>query len=68
MMSRMKTNDAKFDELVKKMNVAGGTAKTDAMAELLTALVEDRRNACEPMMANMMSMMKTMSTIKGHGQ
>ena len=27
------------------------------MAQLLTALVEDRKNVCEPMMANMMSMM-----------
>ena len=60
MMSRMKSNDAKLDELVRKMNAATGTAKTDAMAQLLAALVDDRRNACEPMMANMMSMMSMM--------
>jgi hypothetical protein len=57
-MASMMSN-AKVDELVKKMNAAKGTAKTEAMAELLTALVQDRR-ACEPMMANMMKMMETM--------
>ena len=39
------------------MKAANGAAKTEAMAELLTALVEDRKNTCEPMMAHMMSMM-----------
>ena len=60
MMSRMKANDAKLDDLVKKMNSATGAAKTDAIAALLTALVEDRKNNHEPMMANMMSMMNMM--------
>ena len=60
MMARMKAADPKLDALVKKMNGATGAAKTDAMAELLTAVVEDRRNGCEPMMANMMSMMNMM--------
>jgi hypothetical protein len=64
MMARMKSNDAKLDELLKKMNAATGPAKTEAIAQLLTAIVEDRRNACEPMMANMMSMMEMMG---GHG-
>jgi len=64
MMARMKTNDATLDELVKKMNAATGPAKTEAIAQLLTAIVEDRRNACEPMMANMMSIMEMMG---GHG-
>jgi hypothetical protein len=62
MMSRMRANDAKLDELVKKMQAAKGTAKTDAAADLLAALVEDRKNTCEPMMANMMSMMNTMGS------
>ena len=57
MMARMKAADAKLDELVKKMNAATGTAKTEAMAELLAALVDDRKTNCEPMMADMMSMM-----------
>ena len=60
MMARMKAADPKLDALVQKMNAAKGTAKTDAIAELLTALVEDRRTNCEPMMANMMSMMNMM--------
>jgi hypothetical protein len=51
--------------LVKKMNEAKGSAKTDAIAELLTALVEDRRNTCEPMMTNMMSMMNMMGGSHG---
>ena len=59
MMARMRANDAKLDQLVKKMQSATGAAKTDAVAELLTALVEDRKTACEPMMAHMMSMMNT---------
>lgn len=57
MMSRMKANDAKLDDLVKKMNAATGAAKADAIAAVRTPLVEDRKHNCEPMMANMMSMM-----------
>ena len=60
MMSRMHANDAKLDELVKKMQSAKGAAKTDALADVVAALVDDRKNACEPMMANMMSMMNMM--------
>ena len=53
------TSTEKLDRLLKKMQSAKGAAKTDAMAELLTALVQDR-HACEPMMASMMKMMETM--------
>jgi hypothetical protein len=60
MMALMKANNAKLDELVKKMNSATGTAKTDAIAELLTALVDDRRNVCGPTMGHMMSRMNMM--------
>jgi hypothetical protein len=56
----MMASDAKLDELVKKMNAAEGAAKTEAMAELLTALVQNHRTMCGPMMANMMSMMGKM--------
>jgi Domain of unknown function (DUF4342) len=56
----MMASAAKLEELVKKMNAAQGAAKTDAMAELLTALVENHRTMCGPMMANMMSMMSMM--------
>ena len=66
MMSRMQRSTARLDELVKMMNAATGAAKTDAMAQLLTALIEDRRNMCEPMMANMMSMMGKMDGRGGH--
>jgi hypothetical protein len=55
---------AKLNQLLKKMQSAKGTAKTDAMAELLTALVQDRQ-ACEPMMASMMKMMETMGRTNG---
>jgi hypothetical protein len=65
MMARMKTGDAKLDALVKKMNEAKGAAKTDAIAELLTALINDRRTVGEPMMANMMSMMTMMNACSG---
>ena len=47
---------AKLDELVKKMNSATGAAKIDAMAELLTILVNDHRTLGGHM-ASMMSMM-----------
>ena len=54
--TRSMTSPAKLDALVEKMNSAKGAAKTEAIAELLTALVQDRQ-ACEPMMAKMMKMM-----------
>jgi hypothetical protein len=63
MMSRMTANDAKLDELVTKMNTAEGTLKLEAITQLLTTLVEERRTVYEPIMANAMSMMSTM-----HGQ
>jgi hypothetical protein len=71
MMNRMKATGPELDALVKKMNAASGSAKTDAMAELLTALVNDRRNTCEPMMADMaamMNMMPMMNTMGGRGR
>ena len=53
----MMSRQAQLDELLKKMNAAQGTAKTDAMAELLNVLVENHRTMCGPMMADMMSKM-----------
>lgn len=52
MMARMKASGAQLDALVKKMNAATGTAKVDAIAELLTAMVEARRQH-ESMMGHM---------------
>jgi hypothetical protein len=54
---------AQLDELVKKMNAAQGTAKTDAMTELLNALVESHRTMCGPMMTDMMSKMSMMKNM-----
>jgi hypothetical protein len=67
MMSLMKANDAKFDELVTQMNAAEGTLKLEAITQLLTALVEERRTVYEPVMANAMSMMSTMHPGVGRG-
>jgi hypothetical protein len=57
-LAAMKAFDAKLADLLKKMNGATGQAKTDAMAELLTAIVEHHQTMCAPMMAEMMSKMK----------
>ena len=53
----MAASNARLDELLKKMNAAQGQAKVDAMAELLTALVQEHQ-AMHGNMANMMSMMQ----------
>jgi len=66
MMARMKASGERLDALVKEMNAATGPAKTDAIARVLTALVEDRRTMCEPMMAHMTSMMNTSGEHAGH--
>ncbi len=69
-MMAMMPSDIKIDELVKKMNAAKGAAKTDAIAELLTALVQDHRTMRGSMMTNMssmMDMMKMMGNMGGHG-
>lgn len=68
MMARMKATTEKLDALVQKMNTAQGQAKTDAIAELLTALVEERRTTCAPMMAGMMSMMSMMGEPGSRGE
>ena len=59
------TSSAKLGELVKKMNAAEGPAKTETMAELLTALVQDRQ-ACESMMTKMSGMMEMMKSMGGN--
>jgi hypothetical protein len=55
--TRSGTPRATLDELVQKMNAATGTAKTDAIAELLTAIVNDRES-CAAKMADKMGKMK----------
>jgi uncharacterized coiled-coil protein SlyX len=62
-MGMMAASSAKLDALVKKMNAAKGSEKTDAIAELLSALVQDRA-MCEQMMTNMSAMMNNMGGAK----
>ena len=50
----MAASNAKLDELVKKMNAAQGPAKVDAIAEVLTALVQEHQSM-HGRMAGMMS-------------
>ncbi len=59
MMGNMMAADAKLDELVKKMNDAKGQAKTDAIADVVNALVEQHRNM-RGMMAGRAGMMQGM--------
>ena len=66
MMSMMRANDQKLDDLVKKMNAAKGSAKVDAIAEVLTTLVQDRRTMHDSM-SNMSMMMNMMGTMHGRG-
>ena len=55
-MKAMMASNARLDALVTKMNAAQGQAKVDAMAELLTALVQQH----ESMHGNMGQMMSKM--------
>jgi hypothetical protein len=66
MMAMMRANDQKLDDLVKKMNAAKGNAKVEAIAELLTTLVQDRRTMHESM-SKMSMMMNMMGTMHGRG-
>jgi len=54
MMGNMMASDAKLEELVKKMNDARGEAKIDAIAEVVTALVQQHQ-AMHGMMAGKMA-------------
>ena len=62
-MAGMKESGAKLDELVAKMNAAQGQAKVDAIAELLTALVQ-QHHAMHSGMGDMMSKMKAGAAAK----
>ena len=53
----MKAQNAKLDALVTKMNAAQGQAKVDAIAELLTSLVQQHQTMHGDM-GQMMSKMK----------
>ena len=53
MMGDMMAADARLEELVRKMNEAKGQAKTDAIAEVVTALVQQHRTMRGMMAARM---------------
>ena len=59
MMSDMKAGDAKLQALTDTMNAATGAEKTEAMAALLNALMQER--------ATMHAMMHMMNTMGAHG-
>jgi hypothetical protein len=67
MKATMHANDQKLDDLVKAMNAAKGDAKVDAIAELLTTLVQDRKTMHEsmPNMTMMMNMMGSRGMMHG---
>ena len=50
MMADMKAMDAKLEALVIKMNTAKGNARVDAIAELLTATIQQNRTMHDGMM------------------
>ena len=60
MMADMKEQDATIDALVTKMNAAKSNAKVDAIAELLTAMAQQRRSMEARMMQMHEQMMKQM--------
>lgn len=58
MMADMKTEQAKLDDLVKKMNSTTGDARVNVMAELLTEIVRGHRMMGEHMSNMHQHMMK----------
>ena len=60
MMAKMEAMDARVDELVKTMNAATGSKKTNAVAAVINELVAQRKQMREHMMAMHPEMMKHM--------
>jgi hypothetical protein len=60
MMAKMEAMDARLDELVKKMNAATGSKKSDAVAAVVNELVTQRKQMRDDMMAMAPEMMKHM--------
>ena len=60
MMAKVEAMDARLDELVRKMNAATGSKKTDAVAAVINELVAQRKQMREQMMAMQPEMMKHM--------
>jgi len=71
MMADAKAQDARIATLVARMNSATGAARTDAMAELLTAMVQQHKSMRDHMDAMMQmhdSMMMQMMPSSGRGK
>ena len=60
MMAKMEAMDARLDELVKRMNTATGSKKSDAAAAVINELVAQRKQMRDHMMAMQPEMMKHM--------
>jgi hypothetical protein len=60
MMAKMEAADARLDELVKTMNAATGSKKTNAVAAVINELVAQRKQMRDQMMAMQPEMMKHM--------
>ena len=60
MMAKMEAADARLDELVKTMNAATGSKKTNAVAAVINELVAQRKQMRDDMMAMQPEMMKHM--------
>jgi len=61
MMADMKAMDARLDEKLAIMNAAGGQAKVNAMADVITEMVTQRRERQQKMMAMQSRMMSHMA-------
>jgi hypothetical protein len=62
MMSRMKSMDAALDQKVGAMNAATGSAKVDAMANVINELVSQRKQMEQNMMTMHADMMQHMGS------
>ncbi len=60
MMAKMEAADARLDGLVKTMNAATGSKKTNAVAAVINELVAQRKQMRDDMMAMQPEMMKHM--------
>jgi hypothetical protein len=60
MMAKMEAADARLDELVKAMNAATGSRKTNAVAAVVNELVAQRKQMRDQMMAMQPEMMTHM--------
>ena len=65
MEAEMKAQDAELDKLVSEMNSATGEKKAEAMATLLSKIVEQRKTMHEKMAGMHMDMKAAMDCCKG---